>query len=178
MPQFVRAGLRYNRWIETGGLDSLDFPADVLTDLKTSGDTLSVYEVSESVSAERIAIAVAAGKSDAAQTAYAVFEREAVERLGIIPVKTPGDTIDSTVNGHHYDLPVGRALTLLELAEVIARSEPIPILKKVVTQLLKEGFESGRLDYTKNRRLADKVNAHLNPSEEPTVTVDPERPLT
>jgi len=74
VPLFVRAGLRYDRWLETEGREPLDFPADVLTDLKTTGDQLSVFEVTGTIDAERIAIAVAAGKREPDDTSYAVFD--------------------------------------------------------------------------------------------------------
>jgi hypothetical protein len=163
VPQFVRAGLRHDRWLETEGREPLDFPADVLTDLKTIGDELSVFEVSGAITAERIAIALAAGppKREPAKTTYAVFDREAVEQLGIEIKKTDGDTIDAAVNLVHYDVHVGTTRNLIGLAGVIARSTPISILKKDVTQLLKKGFENGQLDHTKNRVLCDKVGAQI-----------------
>jgi hypothetical protein len=160
--QIVRAGLRHNRWIETEGLDEpLDFPADVLLDLRTTGNRVSVYEVNNTVTAERVAIAVAAGKRDSDHTAYAVFDRAAVEELGITVHKTPGDTIDSAVNPFHFELDLGTTRRLVGLAGVIADSKPIPILKKRVAALLREGFESGRLDHAKNQILCDKVKANV-----------------
>lgn len=161
MPQFVRAALRTNRWLETENRAPHDFPADVVTDLGTKGDQLSVYEVTGSVSAERIAIAVAAGKNNPDHTGYAVFDRAAIENLGITINKTPGGTHDATVNAVHYDLHVGTAGKLLELAGVIAGGEVVPILKNRVVELLRAGFESGQLDYTKNRLLGDKVKAQI-----------------
>jgi hypothetical protein len=98
VPQFVRAALRTNRWLETEDRAPHDFPADVVTDLGTKGDQLSVYEVTGSVSAERIAIAVAAGKNNPDHTGYAVFDRAPIESLGITINKTPGGTHDATVN--------------------------------------------------------------------------------
>lgn len=169
MPQYVRAGLRHNRWLETDGREPLDFPADVLTDLRTTGDELSVYEVTDGVSAERIAIAVAAGKNDPDQTAYAVFDRAAVEALGVSVNKTPGDTIDAMVNALHHDLHVGTARKLVELAGAIAGVEIVSILKKRVAELLKDGFESGRLDYRKRRTLSEKVRANIPRQDEPRV---------
>lgn len=162
MPQLVRAGLRFNRWLETEGRAPLDFPADVVTDLRTTGDKLSVFQVTDLVSAERIAIAVAAGKNDPDQTAYAIFDRAAVEWLGIAIDNTKrGSTYDSAVNAVHYDLHVGTAGRLVQLAGVIAAGQIVPILKNRVVELLRAGFESGQLDHTKNRLLCDKVRANV-----------------
>lgn len=143
-----------------------EFPADVITDLRTKGDELSVFEVTDAVSAERIAIAVAAGKQNPTQTGYAVFDRAAVEASGIACNKTPGGTYDTTENQLHCDLRVGSVGKLIELAAVIARGTITPILKKRVAELLREGFESGQLDYRKNRLLCDRVGAQIPRSDE------------
>jgi len=178
VPQFVRAGLRHNRWLETEGREPLDFPADVLTDLRTTGDEISVFEISGAVTAERIATAFAAapGKKEPAQTTYAVFDRAAVEELGIDIKKTDGDTIDAAVNLLHYDLHVGTTRKLIELAGVIAGSTPIPILKKRVEELLKGGFERGHLDHKRNRVLCDKVKARIPAIQEDHPLVGQEEP--
>jgi len=162
VPLFVRAGLRYNRWLETEGREPLDFPADVLTDLKTTGDQLSVFEVTDAVSAERIAIAVAAGRQEPDDTSYAVFDRAAAEALGIgVSQDNPGGTFDKDVNGLHRDLRVGSARKLLEFAGLLATGEIVPLLKDQVASLLKDGFESGRLDHTRNKRLCDKLKVQI-----------------
>jgi hypothetical protein len=162
VPQLVRAGLRYNRWLETVGLAPFAFPADVITDLRTAGDRVSVFEITEQMGAERIAIALAAGKREPDQTSYSVFDRAAVEALGIALHKTAGGTYDRAVNGVHYDVHVGNAQKLIELAGVIATGNMVPILKERVTELLRAGFESGQIDYTQNRLLCDKVKAQIS----------------
>ncbi len=113
------------------------------------------------ITAERIAIAVVAGKPSPVETAYAAFDRGLVAALGIQIIKEDGGTIDSDVNAVHYDLRVGSAEKLLQLAGVIARGEIVPILKSRVEQLLRAGFESGHLDHTKNPALRDRVKAQV-----------------
>ena len=161
MSQFVRGSLRTNRWLETEGRAPYDFPADVITDLATKGGQLSVFEVIEPITAERIAIAVAAGKQKPHHTGYAVFDRAAVEGLGIACEKTTGGTIDAAVNSVHYNLHVPTAGKLVELAGVIAAGDVVPILKDQMTQLVRRGFESGQLDYKQNRTLCDNVKAQI-----------------
>jgi hypothetical protein len=165
VPQFVRAGLRTNRWVETEGRAPHDFPADVIGDLRTTGDQVSVYEVTDAIDAQRIAIAVAAGKRQPDQTGYAVFDRSAVERLGIQVERTAGETIDAAVNGTHYNLHIGTAGKLLEFAGVVASGRVVPILKKRVKELLREGFESRQLDHRRNQRLCDAVGAIVASNE-------------
>jgi hypothetical protein len=161
VPQFVRAGLRTNRWLETESLTPQEFPADVITDLRTQGNKLSVYEVDASINAERIAIAIAAGKQKPDETGYAVFGREAVEALGIEIEKTKGGTADAAVNARHYDLHVGTASKLLELAGIIAHGDIVPILGKRVEELLRVGLSSGQLD---RARINKKLRQMLEPN--------------
>ena len=163
MPHLVRAGVRFNRWLDTEGREPSDFPADVITDLRTMGDDLSVFEVTDSVSAERIATALAAapGKREPDHTAYAIFDRAALQGLEINIGKTPGSTIDTEVNAAHYDLHVGTARRLVELAGVIAGGNIVPVLKARVAELLRAGFESGHVDHNKNRLLCDRVKADI-----------------
>ncbi len=179
MPQLVRAGLNHNRWADTEGREAFDLPADVLLDLKTTGNQLSVFEVSEAITPERIAIALVAnnkqGKPD--HTGYAVLDRAAVEALGITLRKTTSDTPDAEVNPLHWDLDVGTSGKLVAFASLIANAPPKAILKKDVERLLKEGFESGRLDYTKNIQMADRVKAnvprHTDPGEGGVIEIGP-----
>ena len=163
MPHFVRAGLRHDRWLDTEGRAPLDLPADVLADLRTTDNALSVFEVTEIVSAERVAIALMAapGKKEPDHTAYAVFDRADVERLGIPITKTSGDTIDAGANSSHYDLNIGSGGKLLEFAAIIAGVAIVPITKKRVAALLRAGFENGQLDHTRNPFLRAKVGAQI-----------------
>lgn len=172
MPQFVRADLRLDRWLETVGRQPQDFPPDVITDLKTKGDLLSVFEVTDAVTAERIAVAVGAGKGRPDDITYAVFERAAIEALGIPINKNEGGTIDAVVNTVHHDLHVATATKLVELAGVIASGQVVSILKKDAIVLLRRGFESGQLDHTKRPDLSKRVNAVIPTHHEPPPVVE------
>lgn len=141
----------------------------MITDLKTKGDLLSVFEVTDAVTAERIAVAVSAGKGKPDGITYAVFERAAVEGLGIPINKKDGGTIDAVVNTVHYDLHVATASKLVDLAGVIANGQVASILKKDAIGLFRRGFESGQLDHTKNPDLCKRVNAVIPTHQEPPV---------
>jgi hypothetical protein len=161
VPFFVRAGLRDDRWLETQGLGPLELPADVLLDLRTVGNALSIYEVTEAIAAERIAVAVAAGRREPDQTAYGIFDDVAFGRLNIPVTKMLGTTFDAAVNPLHYDVSIGSTGKLLDFAALIANSTIVPITKKRVAELLKAGFENGQLDHTRNHVLRDKVKAQI-----------------
>lgn len=154
MPQFLRAGIQPDRWFihpEIEWLEPGEVQADALLDLRTRDNALSVFEFDGTVDPERIAVAVAAGKKKPDDTGYGIFDRVAVEALGIEIRLIEGATADRTVNGMHRDLNVRTATNLVALAEVIAEGTIQPILKKRVKQLLKTGLESGQLDSTESR---------------------------
>ncbi len=159
MPTFVRAGLRTNRWLETDGRAPADFPADVITDLRTQGDQLSVYEADDVVSAERIAIAIAAGKQKPDETGYAVFDRDAVGALGVEAKKEKGGSPDADANDRHYNLNVGTTARLIGLAGVIAQGEIIPILRKRVEELLRGGLQKKELDESRMPGLIKRLRS-------------------
>ena len=152
MPQFVIAGLRPDRWLVYPAIKDLppgQLQADVFRDFRVQGNELSVFEPSATVSPERIAIAVAAGREtlDRHGTSHTLFDRAGVEARSIPIRKTPGQTPDDAVNALHYDLIVGTAANLLALAEVISQGSKVaPILPKGVETLLKSGIQNGQLD--------------------------------
>ena len=161
MSQFLRAGIRPDRWFaypEIEWLDPGEIQADALIDLRTQGNTLSVFEFDGTVNPERISIAVAAGKQKPDDTGYAMFNRAAVEALGIEVKKDPGATADATVNGLHCNLNVKTATRLVALAQVVAQGTIALILRKRVEELVRTGIESGQLESSKvNRDLRKKL---------------------
>ena len=160
MPQFLRAGIRPDRWFvhpEIEWLGPGELQADALIDLRTQGNALSVFELDSTVNPERITIAVAAGRQKVDDTGYAIFDQDAVEALGIEIRRTQGGTADVTVNALHCDLCVRTATMLVALARAIAQGTITPILRKRVGELLKTGLESRQLD-------SGKVNPDLRKS--------------
>lgn len=157
----MRAGIRPDRWFvypEIEWLGPGELQADALIDLRTQGNLLSVFEIDAMVDPERITIAVAAGKQRLDDTGYAMFDRAAVEGLGIEVRRTPAGTADATVNVLHCDLYVRTATMLVALAQVIAQGTIAPILRKRVGELLKTGLETGQLDSSKvNRELRNNL---------------------
>lgn len=149
MAQYLRVGLRPDRWLtypEIPWLGPGELQADAIGDLRTKGNTLSVFEVDDPANLERIAVAVAAGLEDPGEVGYAVFGREEVEALGIQIQRNPGTTPDAAVNGLHHDLHNLTATQLVRLANVIAGGTIDAILPKRVRELIKEGVDAGQLD--------------------------------
>lgn len=151
MKRFVRAGLKHNRWVDTEGRLPGELPADVMKDLNTSRNMLSVFEVTDAIGAERIAAALAAKKDHPEEACYAVFDESSSSEYVVASTKSPGETPDAEVNDLHYDLTIGTVGRLMGFAKVIADSALFPILKKRVVTLLQEGFASGHLDPKKSK---------------------------
>ena len=120
--------------------------ADALDDLRTKGNALSVFEVNDPASVERIVVAFASTRMNPDHIGFAVFDGNAVAGLGIQLQKTPGNTADAAVNALHYDLQQLTANQLAALANVVAEGTTDLILKKRLTELLKDELATGRLD--------------------------------
>lgn len=128
--------------------------ADAVDDLRTKGNALSVFEVDDPANVERIVVAFASGRMNPDHIGFAVFDGDAVGRLGIQIQKTPGSTADAAVNALHHDLQQLTASQLAGLANIVAGGTTDQILRKRLTELLKDGLAAGRLDQ-------DKVNPKL-----------------
>jgi len=118
-------------------------------DLGTKGNALSVFEVDDPANVERIVVAFASGRMKPDHIGFAVFDGDAVARLGIQTQKTPGSTPDAAVNALHHDLQQLTATQLAALANIVAKGTADEILKKRLTQLLKDGLAAARLDQNK-----------------------------
>lgn len=159
MPRLVRAGIDPERWLHEPGLAEGELQADALSDLRTTGNKLSVFELVEAVSPERIAVAVAAGKERPSDTGYVIFHSEDLTALGIEVETTPGGTADTEVNALHRNLDIGSDTKLVAFARsVLARSEIVPVISERAEQLLRAGLESGQLEEKRvNPKLVDRL---------------------
>jgi len=161
VPRLVRGGIDPERWLNEPGLADDELQADALSDLRTAGNKLSVFELVEPLTPERITIAVAAGKEKPADTGYVIFDSEEATALGIAIENTPekGGTADREVNAFHRELCIGSDSKLVGFARnVIAKHEKEPIISRRVEHLLSAGLESGQLEAKRvNSKLVDRM---------------------
>jgi len=157
VPRLVRAGIDPERWLHEPGLAGDELQADALFDLRTTGNKLSVFELVEPITAERITVAVAAGKERPSDTGYVIFDSGELTALGIGVESTPGGSADTEVNTLHRNLDIASDTKLLAFARnVVAPSEKVPIISERLAQLFQAGLESGQLEEGRvNPKLVD-----------------------
>ena len=161
MPHFVRADIRLERWYihpEITWLPPGEVQADALADLKPKAGSVSVFEVDDKISPERIAIAVAAGRQKPVVMGYAIFDGSTVIQLGLKLQKVYGLTPDDEVNALHYDIQELTGQQLNQLAKTVVCGEITEILSKQVKQLLEGELKAGHLD---RRRVNTKLLERL-----------------
>jgi len=148
VPQFLRT-VRQSRWFVHPAIPWLqpgELQGDAFLDLKTEDNTLSLFEVDHAANAERIAIAVAAGRERPDTVDYAVFDGGPLAGLGIRVQQTTGTTADVAINGLHYNLHQLTARQLVDLAALVSQGTIRRILGKRVKEMLNEGLMAERLD--------------------------------
>jgi hypothetical protein len=146
--RFLRA-IRQRRWFTYPDIDWLpqgELQADALLDLRTVGNSISLYEIRDDSDELRIATALAANRDNVDVIDYAVFEDSQFTELDLAVSQSVGETPDATVNSLHYDLLNLTARQVGGLAEVISNGAHTRIPRKTVSSLLAEAIEVERLD--------------------------------
>ena len=161
MPNYLRS-ISEKRWYthpDVIWLEQDELQADALADLNTTDGNLSVFQVSENITAERITIALAATRRSVGTAGYVLFEESVLDPLKLELKKTPGKTPDEAVNGVHYNVTHIPAHKLLELAVAILPCQQNTLLKDEVRQKLALGIKEKRLDPTMNfpKRLLQEL---------------------
>ena len=131
-----------------------DVPATALGNVADC--QISLYEVIDDATAERAAIAYAAGKTKIDDLEYAVFDAADLEPLGIEIQVSLGDTPDSAVNELHRELLNMTVRKSSGLAQVIGNKATFET--RFVKEVTSKISESRTIDRNK---LKDKVRSKL-----------------
>ncbi|MBI3466145.1 MAG: hypothetical protein HY000_24285 [Planctomycetes bacterium] len=135
-------------------------PADLLADLNTRGNRLSVWVVEHEASVERIVAALAAMLGKVREFSYLSFDEEIVSKAGIKVEETKGTTQDKTVNDWHRDLIDLSAQKLVELCGVLReRGKPERKMPKEVDAILAQAVREQRID---RRQLQPGVASRID----------------
>lgn len=108
MSAFLRKVQNKNRWMgveDLAWLPSDDVEADLLADLKTQENELSIWHIEDDRSnLERVLAALAAGCKALDRLDYLLFDSQALDSLGIEYRKSAGDSCDPELNEKfHFD---------------------------------------------------------------------------
>lgn len=150
MPFLFRA-VKKNRWDLEESSDWVaegDVPADWITDLKTSNNTLSVWLVDdEKTNLERIIAAFATTRDRIAQVEYILFDPKLLIPIDIEIQKIHGNSADEGANDFHHDLVKLSGTKLINLAKMIAENcEFVRVYPKEVLQLIRASVDAGKID--------------------------------
>ena len=115
--------VRKSRWLGNPlWLAAGEMQADPLADLRTSSNSLSVWEVTDDRSnLEDIVVGIASSKDYLANVDYALFEESIVGGLGIQIELTPGTTPHARANPWHRELVRLSARKLVDLAHLMMK---------------------------------------------------------
>jgi hypothetical protein len=148
--------VRQHRWYKEPAAPFLevdDVPADPFSDLQTTDNLLSVWEVHEDRSnLTRVVRAVAIGGQRIDHTGYILFDSAHLEAVGISVQNNEGRSDDKGANGWHRDLVLtGRKL--LSLAKLLLQhGETGTILKPELLDAVEDGIRCGELPESCRKR--------------------------
>jgi hypothetical protein len=150
MAKLLRKVKKQNHWFKADAVSLLekgDVPADPLSDLNTSQNKLSVFQVDEGhVNIDRVARALALGPDHIDNVGYVIFDSSLLTQASIEFNHTYGGTVDPVVNECHIDLINLSGNKLVKLAHLIlSEGESDTILKKRIKELVEEGINSKEL---------------------------------
>jgi hypothetical protein len=150
MAKLLRRVKKQNHWFKADAaplLEKGDVPADPLSDLNTSQNTLSVFQIDEGVAnIDRIARALALDRHKLDNVGYVIFDSSLLTQASIEFDHTDGGTVDPAVNKCHVDLINLTGNKLVKLAHLIlSEGESDTILRKRIEELVQEGINSKEL---------------------------------
>ena len=147
MPRFLRV-IREKFWHTYPDVDWLqegELQADALADLKTTEGRLSVFDIGLGVSPERIAIAIAATRSDVEEVEYRIFDSVVIQQLGLTFAMSSGETPDDQVNKVHCDIQMLTTERLSKFAMAISNIDTCMVVFEKIERGLADGVQAGRL---------------------------------
>ena len=138
-------------WLIKDPLQTDAIQADAMHDLKTTENTISVYEVNDDKSnLEQIISGFTAGRDIPAHFDYALFDQQILLKSDIKIESSAGNTPSTEANACHRHLSELSVHKLTELAKIImGKAERERIQKKHILHLIKQATDSFDIDRSK-----------------------------
>lgn len=159
MPKFLRT-VRKSRWSPPSWVSGIvsDRQGDALVDFSTKFNVLSVYLVDSDDSIQQVVAGLAAGRCNLTNFDYAVLEADALDRMNLQIVQTPGKTLHQEANNLHHDIVDLTAANVLDLVQSVATSSvhrvPMPKVKALLERSIRDGYiDPGALKESLSRKL-------------------------
>jgi hypothetical protein len=162
VPLLLRA-IRKSRWNKDNfpWLTQDDIQADLLGDLVTSNNTLSVWLVQDDKSnLNEVITALASNRNTISNLDYAIFDISLLESINIKLEVNEGNTHYDKSNRWHRDLIELTANKIVKLAESMLKNSSIErVLEKKISDLIKGAVDNGQIDKEKlNPSINNKVS--------------------
>lgn len=143
--------------LQADALNSL-IQAGALNDLKTTGNTLSVWYIDATRSnLQQVIVALAANRNNINPFDYVLLKESTLSALDIRIKNSLGDTPDDKVNTCHCELVELSLETILKLVSLIRTSERVRVPEAKIRQQLLEAVSSRRLSL--DRMNSDMANS-------------------
>lgn len=144
------------------GVDVGDVQADAISDLRTSKNALSVWQVNDDhTNIDRIVAALAAGRMNLDKLDYALIDAETLDELNIGIVQKRGRSLDDRANDlWHYDLTELTGTSLVNLAFMIQEKAMfVRVQKARIGSVIEASVRHGFID---SSRLKDGLRKALS----------------
>jgi hypothetical protein len=150
------------KWAMPAWAEPQDLPADLLTDLRTNNNELSVWSIElDRSNLNSVLVAAASCRERLDKLDYALFDEQVLRALVIRCIKSEGATAHITANGAmHRDLTELTVEKIVSLAQVMMPLERVRVTETQIKFLLLQALQSGALD---RGRMAPKLLADLEP---------------
>jgi hypothetical protein len=151
------------KWYKHPGVEWLpdgEIQADALVDIRTTDNSLSVWQIdNNSNNLERVISALASTLDGLRQIEFVLLEIDLLEKHGFQIIQTTGNTPDIDVNDlWHKDITKLSVFKLYELAHIINSKESARFTRSEVEQFILNNCNDGNLDLRKiNPKLKDKL---------------------
>ncbi|MBA7607792.1 hypothetical protein ES703_14961 [subsurface metagenome] len=138
-------------WLTKDPLQTDAIQADAMHDLRTTENTISVYEVNDDKSnLEQIISGYTAGRHKPAHFDYALFDQQLLLKSDIKIEAFAGSTPSTEANACHRHLSELSVHKLTELAKIImGKAERERLQKKHILRLIKQATDSVDIDRSK-----------------------------
>lgn len=163
-----------NKWYKEPGefWFEKEIPADIISDLRTIGNTLSVFALKHRLGTKRsikeitkISVALATTQFGPKHIDYVLLDKDKLISLGFEVVKSPGDTADSEVNDTHWDISKLKGTDLIKLALFIDTIRIPPfrarIFKEDIYPQLKSDIKKKRLNLSQIKITDNKIRKEI-----------------
>ena len=139
-----------------------DIPADVLGDLRSNDNELSVWMVEiDRSNLDSVLVAVASSRVRLDKLDYALFDEQVLPKLAIKCVKSEGSTPHVLANGAmHRDLTELTAQKVVSLAQAMMPLESLRVPEKRIKLMLMAAIQNSVLD---RARIDPQLLAQLEP---------------